>query len=595
MVRMISGSPRRSLPVLAAAVFLLVFAWSCDIPDNAPLSNSLPDTRLANVPDDDTIGVNINRGVIPEQTLYWTADDPDGYIVGYRFRWIDEYRDLRDTTPWTTLLNLTSIGGAVLDTFIQLHPNAPSAYRVYNFLATIRASDQETIRGIQDRLATRRYFAVPYTTGPVPGDSIIGTDPVLVEAPNKGTFIFNSPADSNRHRFEVKGIDNSDADDPTPATVYFWTRQSEGPIVFFPPGPPPQPDNTMPRFIIRCPTFRNPGLIFHFGGFDRTTEEREYSWTVDDSTVGWSPWNVETFDTVTAADLRSASPDSHIIYLRGRNRWGVISQVVWRYFRAITPVIDTLTGPSRILLYNNTRDRNYSSAPDGAINRDSLMTFYMEVLDSAGWAGRYDTLSRTTRFPRRIELSKYHAIVFVADAYITPPFGGATIWQLKHQVDSLREYLNYGGKMVWSGSPKIASLFESSYPAWANQFFHLSSPAPNPLPSFVGARGRLGYPDIAIDTSKVRPDSLGRVGLRDLSINLPQRLAVAIYDWRHRTNDPFYEGYPVGVRYNGSQAQPGPWCRETYSVVFFGFPLYYMQKAQAIQAMRKALEDLRLN
>ena len=114
----------------------------------------------------------------------------------------------------------------------------------------------------------------------------------------------------------------------------------------------------------------------------------------------------------------------------------------------------------------------------------------------------------------------------------------------------------------------------------------------DPQPNFVGGTGRLGYPDISLDSLKVPPDSLG---LRYISTHWPRGFGVTILEWRHRTGSPLYEGIPLGIRYNGSPADPGPFCRETFSVVYFGFPMYYAQKSQAIQAMRKAIQDIHLN
>ncbi|HLX13206.1 MAG TPA: hypothetical protein VKS81_10380, partial [Bacteroidota bacterium] len=42
-----------------------------------------PITRLANVPPPDTIITAQN----PRLTLSWVGDDPDGYVVAFKYRW----------------------------------------------------------------------------------------------------------------------------------------------------------------------------------------------------------------------------------------------------------------------------------------------------------------------------------------------------------------------------------------------------------------------------------------------------------------------------------------------------------------------------
>ncbi len=581
-------------PVLAAILAMLT---GCPTPDSTPLPNSLPDTRLANVPNNDTIGVNIDQGVIPEQTLYWVGDDPDGYVVGYRYRWIDLRRGVTDSTRWVTLVNLTNIAGSPLDTFIVVYPSAPSVYRIYNFLATIRSTDLTTINSIQDRLATGRYFAVPYTSGPIEGDSIRGADPVQVEAPNKGTFIFNSPADSNQHRFEVKAIDNSDSEDPTPATVYFWTRRSPGPIVFVASGP----SLARPEFVLRCPTQRNLGLTFTFGGFDASTNEREYSWTVDDSTINWSPWSSNPRAVVTAGNLLPMPTDTHYVYVRGRNRWGVISAVAFRPFRAIIPAIDDPAYPRKILFLNNTRNTVYPSLPTGEIPTDTLNNFYTSILDSLGFAGRYEVWSRRTgssfTFPSRTKLAEFGLVIVAAENRILPPLAGAG-WVFEgDKVAALTEYLNIGGNLIWSGTPDIKKIIASSaFNTFTSYVFHMSSGV-NPLtpfieepgPNFIGATGRAGYPNITLDPVKTPPDS---IGLRYISVHWPEGFGEPILTWRHATGSFLFQGNPLGIRYESPDATPGPYCRRTFSVVFFGFPLYYAERSQAIAALRQAIADV---
>jgi len=221
-------------------------------------------------------------------------------------------------------------------------------------------------------------------------------------------------------------------------------------------------------------------------------------------------------------------------------------------------------------------------------------------MDSLGLSGHYDVYTRTlgnpSPFISRLKLAEYSTMVFIAEAKITIPFGGPG-WQLQSdKIQIINEYLSIGGNLIWIGSPSIKTLFGGGgYPTFATNVFHTAPESQvttfreDPGPNFIGARALVGYPDITLDPVKVPPDSLG---LRDMSTHYPYRFAVPIYEWRHRTGDFRYEGVPIGVRYLSPPADEGPYCRRTYSVVYFGFPLYYVNKSQAIQALGKALLDL---
>ena len=64
--------------LLSVATLLSAGLLSCDNPGGAQRPNNAPETRIANVPLDDSIAQYIGRGVIPEFTLHWLGDDNDG-------------------------------------------------------------------------------------------------------------------------------------------------------------------------------------------------------------------------------------------------------------------------------------------------------------------------------------------------------------------------------------------------------------------------------------------------------------------------------------------------------------------------------------
>lgn len=574
---------------LLPSIVILVTIWSCENPSGTPYPNTAPDTRLANVPANDTIAQYIRQGVIPEQTLFWVGDDPDGFIVAYRYRWTDFHQTGPETTQRSTILNLTGISGSALDTLIQVYPSAGSVARIYNFFATVDPVNRALIDAIDDSLGTGRYFAVPYSTGPVAGDSVKGVNSIQIEAPNKGIFIFNSPADSNLHRFEVSAIDNNDVEDPTPATVFFWTLRSPGLIVSYLTGPSL---TTPSAFVLHCATERNPGLLFTFRAIDPSTSQRDYSWVVDDTVdqSRWSPWSSTASARLTAANFLETGSDTHTIFLRGRNRWGVISATVARQFRASVPAIDNPGWPRRTLLILNDRHTGV-----GAVDTSLVKAFFLEVLDSLGKRDSVDvwtvTSSNGYTFPSRQIMGSYTNVVLSAEVFISIFNGG--LWQIAgDKIGRLQEYLNAGGKLIYSGTPSIQAMIPT-YNNWSTTFLHTqpgASPRNNNL-DFVGSVGRLGYPLIRLDSTKVPADSL--YAIRGISLSYPRGFGETIGFFDSAVNSPFFEGEPLGIRYVAPPAEPG--CRQTYSIVHFGFPLYFAKKSDVIQAMRKAFVDINEN
>jgi hypothetical protein len=432
---------------------------------------------------------------------------------------------------------------------------------------------------------------VPYRTGPVPGDSIFGGNNDINPTPTKGTFIFHSPADSNLHRFEVVSVDNSDAEDPVPAATHFWTLESPVPTLVFTSVPPND------QFAIRYRTERWDGLRFTFSTRDPSTFEQEYSWSVDD-TLHWSDWDPNPEALVTALNFSSVYRDTHMIYARARNRWGVVSVDSSRRFTAVVPAFDSSGFTPRILIINSTRPVSPTSPwyPDSNL----IKAFYSELMDSVGKPpGTFDIWSTQsqTHFPTRRILGQYSAIIYVLDQKIAPIGGAAYLFNAARRT-LVQDYLNVGGKLIFSSPPEIELAFGGPFPytVWAEGVFHIVTERirKNPNADFAGGRGLRGYPNFQLDPAKFHPDSLlvtgGVAALRGLAVNYPLRFAETISLFDSRTDDPFYENQPLGVRYLAPE--PVPPARRTYSVVFFAFPLYYAEKSAAIGMLRQALFDI---
>jgi hypothetical protein len=199
------GMTRRSLHILSSpfAVFMILVAvciglLSCENPTGTPKGNSFPDTRLANLPPNDTIAQYITRGCYPRtisllvvmiqmgiSSHIITTDDVrrTGHLPR-EIRCDPEYhRGRRDCSGHAGNPSRAGRGKT----------RAPgSLYRIYNFMATLDPTNLELRNKIDDSLGTGRIFAVPYPTGAIVGIPP-GADPLISETPTKGVFIFDSP------------------------------------------------------------------------------------------------------------------------------------------------------------------------------------------------------------------------------------------------------------------------------------------------------------------------------------------------------------------------------------------------------------------
>jgi hypothetical protein len=77
---------------------------------------------------------------------------------------------------------------------------------------------------------------------------------------------------------------------------------------------------------------------------------------------------------------------------------------------------------------------------------------------------------------------------------------------------------------------------------------------------------------------------------KNIALNFPRGFGQSIYEFDSASDSTLFENSPLGVRYLAPPAIPP--TRQTFSCVYFGFPLYYMNKSDVIAALRKAFEDI---
>lgn len=591
----------KPLVVAGLACGMVLGIMSCEFPKSPPNENTLPDTRLANIPANDTIAQYITLGVRPEVQLYWLGDDPDGFVIAYRYRWIDVYRGQRVEQPYHTVLNLVSIGTSALQRVMLVRGTPRSLPDLYRFFSTLTNQDQALINTINDSLLTGRPFAVPYKTGIVPGDSVVGADSIMHRSPTTGQFIFDSPADSNMHIFQVASIDNSGGVDPTPAIVHFWTLKSPAPIVSV-TGPIVNTDissglSDTDQIAIRYATDRFRGIRIDFTAIDPSTDERVFQWAVDDTLdpTSWSPWQQSTTAYVTASSFRPIVSGWHRFYVRAKNRWGVLSNIAtYRHssgqgsFKATVPDIDDPNYVPRTVIINAIPPGNGTL---GNPDSNQVKAFYNEIMDSVGMSGKFDIRSGPLTWMDQsssvIYLGKYSTVIFLAEKKL--PTIGAALYQLNTgRQANLRRYLQAGGNLVFVG-PIDSTVFSGTpFSNFAFTYLHRTGHRRNDALDCAGMTGLLGYPDVRIDPARLPADSLGSI--RAVLSSIPVTFGETIGQFISRTNNPAWQGAPVAFRYLAQD--PIPPARRTFSVVNFGVPLFFSQKSDVIRAMRKALTDV---
>jgi len=622
--------------VLFLCIFLVV-AWNCTSPERPAVPNTTPITRLANIPPPDTFIVSSN----PRLTLAWIGDDPDGYVIAFRYRWSFRLNANSpvEYKPWTTVLNSwNAVGGGVegKDNFALMTDaevsNLPNVYHYFAILLNGLSDEDAAVLALGDSLviADAHVWASNYRTNRYP----------VHTKPTSGTFIFDSQDSLNPHEFEVLAVDNAAAEG-VPAVVSFGTPRVTPPhaeIVGF-------PNDTVMVLNELTETFT--GIRFDFRGFDPNSRTIDYSWVVDrdqwpPDSIPWSEFSQNTVAYVTAHDFPNPFATNHTIYLRSRNEFGSIDTLGYflrqRFDNNNTPILDSLGRPikdtvraqkdfltiyppfkqpgyqQRILLLN----LSYGWPDETPAHPSQLMVtqYYLDMLNTIGKGSIVDTftvvdnkLTNIHIFPGRGILSQYSTVILVGDAMA---FNGAPLADLdfswRHgqspaennwgeREKTLLDYVNIGGKMIisawnlpYSGNAGGLSLLTRTVCHIQN----VTDPEKDRDTTgggFIGARGEKGYPGyIGIDTTKLDPGWHGT--LFYLHPGRPYGFGEIIFRYDRLKDTLFFpnsfppfrvlENLTIGVRYLGV----------TYDAIYFGFPLYYMEQQGSTEALRQALSDI---
>lgn len=543
------------MSILVFGLSMVFISCSNPIDAGSEHPNQPPHTSLANIPVNDAAGKYPQS--TPTVTLYWVGNDPDGFVTAFRYRWSYDSSRVTVYHPWTTILNYEFMGYTLIT-----QGNVSNVPAVYHYFATLAPSSTDSV--VNKLEANDSLY--------VQGDTVFPAGSEIIN-PDEGSFIFESRDTLNPHTFEVAAVDNEAAIDPHPASVTFWTPQAVSPIAqIIPPYPA---DST---FVIDKLTDTFNGISFYFQAIDPYSKGMLYSWCVD--SLHWSPFSDNASAVVTGADMKPPYTGPHIFYVRAKNDFGLISAPAADTFNVIVPAFAGPNPVHRILLIDATRN---GAGTKGFPTDAELDSYYGMLLDSSGESGKYDLWDvKKSGFPGRLTIAQYSAVVMFDDSYL----GDLSVRISSDDEQLLSQYLNVGGKLIMSGwqftsaidnpdSFFIDNVHLESVSLGDPQFYQV-----NNSHDFIGATGKDGYPDMMLDSTKI--PSTWNGGLQEISAIAPRGFGEITCTYNSKSDSSAFQGRPVGVRYLGV----------TYSVVYFGFPLYFVDQPAAIKAIRKALSDI---
>ena len=596
---------------LVIFTLILITSWSCEPDDiGKPYPNVPPITRLANVPPpDDTI-----RTTSPRLTLNWVGDDPDGYVVGFRYRW--NFR-LSQTSPfeykpYKIVLNI------IINTFaLMVTTEDPAAVPpVYKYFATLPPEGLDLQK--VDSLARGDTIYVEgvgvYASNPdsiriQTGARIRYSFPVHVN-PNSGTFIFDSQDTVNFHTFEITAIDNlgdtSSFGPPNIRRISFETPQVPPPVTSL----DDYPTETKLVVMNATPTFR--GVRFAFKGNDPNSRTIDYRWVVDKEIreangqpIPWSRFTQNEYAYVVASDFYDPYASEHTFTVQARNEFGSIDTVGASVtFTTIYPNFLRTDIPQKFkVLFINI---GYTEPPypiswpgtPAYPYREMVDQYYHEIFNSLGMPESVITTFHVLQyepndFPTLGEIGDYNLVFIYGDAvdqtyFMWAKYSGA--FGTSRQ-NIIRDYCYVGGRFIISGWAALSGFNTPLQPEFFLNIFHVNIQSPqNPRViqtyEFVGAKGSLGYPDIMLDTTKCdtlwKDPLTGKYGLRNMWVCYPYGFGEIIHRYKSGRSFSQWEDQTLSIRYQGI----------TFNAVFFGFPLYYMERPAVDSALAKALRDV---
>lgn len=224
-----------------------------------------------------------------------------------------------------------------------------------------------------------------------------------------------------------------------------------------------------------------------------------------------------------------------------------------------------------ILLVDETR--NIGNPSDEQQNE-----FYQYILQGFTYIEHEYDSEQT--MPVLSDFAPYSTVVWFAEDF-------ADQYAMNHLLDFQR-YLDAGGNLWIVGWKPTAGLQgEAGYPVnfgegtFVLDYLKISAVDLSGIDdAIVGVNGAQGYPDLLVDPETIFVPTWNGM-LRYVEALVPSGAGEAIFTMDVEDDQSPFEGEVCAVRYRG----------DDFSTVFFGFPLYYMDHAQAKTVTRMVLQD----
>lgn len=379
------------------------------------------------------------------------------------------------------------------------------------------------------------------------GDRISGS--------NKAQFIVNSPDERNFHIFEITATDNLGRPSSASARVRFWTKKGPMPETILTSSPGSEaiaPD-------VKTESWS--GLIFHF-----SDTESGYSYKINDGL--WSGFSDTNMIVLTGKDFPKSGYNK--IFFKAKNRYAVEDETALQF--DITIIRPTKT--KRILLIDMTS--NGIGLP-GSPTDEEVDGFYEAIINKNGIKDfQFWDVKAQGGFPDKSIIADFKMLFIYSDNSYTEMENKL----FAHNILSLEEYLNTGGRLFISGW-KVTNLFFNSEQA-GNFFFKYSQVNRNPLISIedleMKTKNLMGYPVLTPQLSKF-PIQWNQK-LADMEFFTPRGFCEEIYTMNLPMNT-----------YNGKTAV-SILKTNTYKTALSSLPLFYFNTDDVALFLKKMMEDL---
>ncbi|OYD16021.1 hypothetical protein CH333_03710 [candidate division WOR-3 bacterium JGI_Cruoil_03_44_89] len=377
------------------------------------------------------------------------------------------------------------------------------------------------------------------------------------------TIIFESSDTLNLQRFMVRAVDNNGDCDPTPAKRFFYT-----PLVVAPETEISSPQDGDTFFVLLSPSDWWEGVPLMFTGYDPDPGGAvvDYSYKVDSKP--WSDWQKDTSVVLVPSDFDSLS-GPHTVMVKSRDNTGIEDPTPAEVgFVLLLPSMER-----SMLLVDDTKD---GGGGPGNPTDEQVDDFYASIL--GGY--EYDEWDLSDSNLTKAALANHRIVFWHADHKSYQEHN------VFNYIDLLQEYLNVGGKLFLGGWKVLYNAADTSaFPdvflsgSFVYDYLHIRSADEDDyfLGDFLGATGVCS---LAVDVNKLY--SPMSTALTNVCVLLEGAFTEPILYYESLSDDSEFDGKPCGIFYRGT----------VYDVVFFGFPLYYIEEDDAREFVNIILAEL---